>query len=184
MRGNHLIFSASGDRRKLFRVNPLFFPQYEIINGYFLPEEHELPQHGLTTQMIPFDYGFNDPTLIIAPYDSVPFAVTPGQDFLAEAITATMDVPGGATPPAAGALANILQSPAFLINFQHTHNGSTRQWANKGITSNEACGTGEHPLLFKSPVLIPKGDTLTCTVQNMLNASLRVQVLLLGGSFD
>ena len=107
-----------------------------------------------------------------------------GNNFLAETITAVSDVLGVATVPAAGSQANVNQSPSFLINFQHTHLGNTRQWMNKSVTNLEACGTGENPSLFKHPPLIPAGDTLTCIVTNLLNAQQRVQVLLLGGIFD
>lgn len=184
MHGNQLTFSRSGTRQKLYCVDPLLFPQYSILNGYFLPDAHELPEHGLVTQMLAFDFGFNDPTLVIAPYDSVPFPMVLGSNFLAEAITGVSDVLGVATVPLAGSQQNVNQSPSFLINFQHTHLGNTRQWANKSVTNLEACGTGENPSLFKSPVLIPKGDTLTCVVTSLLNAQQRVQVLLLGAIFD
>ena len=191
MYGNKLTFSRSGNRSRLYCVDPLLFPQYTVLNDYFLPADHELPAHGLRTRFLPFDFGFNDPTLVIAPYDTVPFPVPIGENFLAEAITGVSDVLGPATvpgerdgPAGGGALANVLLSPSYLINFQHTHAGNTRQWASKSVTNLEAVGTGENPLLFKSPVLIPKGDTLTCTVTNLLNAQQRVQVMLLGGAFD
>lgn len=186
MHGNQLIFSRSGDRRRLFGVSPFFFNRYTIFNGYWLPEEHEVPGHGLTTRWFPFDFGFNDPTLAIAPFDTAYFSLQPNENFLAESITGVSDVLGVTTTPAAGALSSLQVTPSYLINFQHTHagNGITRQWASKAITDLEAVGTGERPLLFKSPPLIPKGDTLTCIVQNMANAMLRVQILLAGGSFE
>ena len=184
MHGNRLIFSRSGTRSRCYGVDPLLFPQYTVLNGYFLPDDHELPQHGLITQMLPFDFGFNDPTLAIAPYDTAQFPMTPDGNFLAEAITGVSDVLGLVNPPAAGSLSNVQVRPSYLINFQHTHAGVTRQWANKNVTDREAVGTAENPLLFKSPILIPKGDTLTCIVQNLANAQLRVQILLVGGSFN
>lgn len=184
MHGNRLIFSRSGDRRRLYGVSTALFPQYTLNNEYFLPEEHELPGEGLRLSMLGFDFGVNDPTLVIAPYDTAFYPVELGENFLVETITGYSDVPGIATPPATGSLSNVQLDPTFLINFQHTHLGNTRQWASKSITNREAVGTAENPLLFKSPVLIPKGDTLTCVVQNMLNANLRVQILLLGGGFD
>ena len=184
MHGNELIFSRSGSRQKLYRVSTLLFPQYTILNAYFLPDEHELPAHGLTTEMIAFDFGFSDPTLVIAPYDTVPFPYTLGMNFLAESITGVSDVLGVATPPVAGSLINTQVDPPFLINFQHTHQGNTRQWMQKAVSSGEAVGRGENPLLFKSPVLLPKGDTITCTLTNLTNGQLRAQILLLGGAFD
>jgi hypothetical protein len=73
--------------------------------------------------------------------------------------------------------------PAFLINIQQTHNGNTWQWFNKDITSDEAVGTGEHPLMFTSPIFLPAGDTVSCIVRNLGNTSLRVQITILGASF-
>ncbi len=183
MHGNQLIFSRSGDRRRLYCVSTALFSQYTVTNKYFLPDEHELPSE-LRLSMLGFDFGVTDPTLVIAPYDTAFFPVELGENFLAETITGYSDVLGIATPPAVGSLANVQLDPTYLINFQHTHLSNTRQWASKNITNREAVGTAENPLLFKSPVLIPKGDTLTCIVQNMLNAQLRVQILLMGGGFD
>jgi hypothetical protein len=181
--GNQLTFSRSGGCQKLYCVSTILFPQYTVFNGYFIPKDNELPAHGVITRLLPFDFGFSDPSLVIYPYDTAYFPIELGDNFLAETITGFSDVLGGVDVAAAGALANVPQDPAYLVNFQHTHLGSTRQWANKSVTNDEAVGTGENPLLFKTPVLIPKGDTLTCVVQNMLNAQLRVQVLLAGGSF-
>jgi hypothetical protein len=184
MHGNDLIFSRSGDSRRLYRVSPLLFPQYTTFNRFFLPDEHELPAHGLESNFLVFDFGFSDPNLVIAPYDTGYFPVELGFNFLAEVITGVSDVLGVATVPATGSLQNAQVSPAYLINFQHTHLGNTRQWAAKNVPNGVAVGTAENPLLFKSPVLIPKGDSLVCIVQNLANAQLRVQVLLTGGSFD
>jgi hypothetical protein len=184
VRGNQLTFSQSGDRRKLYCVSPLLFSDYTVLNGNFLPEDHELPSEGLRLLMLAFDFGFNDPTLVIAPYDSVPFPVVLGQNILLTSITGWSDVPGVATTPAVGSLINVPQDPAYLINFQHTHLGNTRQWASKSVTNGEAVGQATAPLLFKSPVFIPKGDTLTCVVQNLCNANLRVSIALLGGAWD
>lgn len=184
MNANKLIFSRSGSRSRLYAVDPLLFPQYTTLNGAFLPDEHELPKHGLITRFMPFDFGFSNPGLIIAPYDTAFVQIEAGKNFLAEVITGVSHVPSQPTVPVAGAQSGVLVSPSYLVNFQHTHNGNTRQWANKNVTNLEAVGTAENPLLFKSPVLIPKGDSLTCIVQNLANAYQRVQVLLVGGEFD
>lgn len=184
MHGNQLIFSRSGNRRRLYGVDPLLFPQYTTFNKYFLPDEHELPRHGLQTNFLVFDFGFSDPSLAIAPYDTGYFPVELGFNFLAEMITGVSDVLGVTTTPSAGAQQNVQVTPSYLINFQHTHLGNTRQWAAKNVTNIEAVGTAENPLLFKSPVLLPKGDSLVCVLQNLANAQLRAQILLTGGSFD
>jgi hypothetical protein len=181
MHGNQLIFSRSGSRSRLYGVSPLLFPQYTVLNGFFLPDPHELPAHGLTTRFLPFDFGFNDPTLIVQPYDTSFFQIVMGENFLAEAITGVNDVPN--FPPTPGAQQNVNVDPSYLINFQHTHQGTTRQWMNKNVTNGEAVGTGENPLLFKIPALVLQGDTLTCQVQNMANASMRIMVTLIGGAF-
>jgi len=183
MHGNQLTFSRSGDARRLYYVDPLLFPQYTTFNKYFLPDVHELPKHGLVTRFLVFDFGFSDPSLVLAPYDTGFFAVELGDNFLAETITGAYDVLGVTNPPASGSLANVQVTPSYLINFQHTHLGNTRQWAAKNLTNLEAVGTAENPMLFKSPALIPKGDTLTCIVQNLANAQARVQIMLAGGSF-
>jgi hypothetical protein len=187
VRGNSLIFSRSGYADKLYGVDPLLFPQYTTFNKYFLPTEHELPAHGLRTRFLPFDFGYNDPMLAISPYDSVPVSLPMENNFLAEIITGTYSVQGptGATTVASlgGALIGVNMTPGYLINFQQTHNGKTRQWANKAVSNAEAVGTAENPLLFKHPILIPAGDMLTCTIQNLMNATLQVQLLLTGGEF-
>lgn len=184
MRGNQLIFSRSGDRRKLYGVSPLLFPQQLLNNQYFLPTEHELPQEGMTLRMVVFDFGFSDPSLVVPPTDSQRVSVEMGSNFLAEAFTGAAMVVGSATVPAVGSLANINTSPSYLFNIQHTHLGITRQWFNKDVPDTEALGTGQEPnMLFKHPPLIPAGDTLTCVVRNVANSNLRVQILLLGAQF-
>src|ERR1700739_4088505 len=104
-----------------------------------------------------------------------------GENFLAEAITGVNDVPN--YQPTQGALQNVNVNPSYLINFQHTHQGTTRQWMNKNVTNVEAVGTGENHLLFKITARVLTGDTLTCQVQNMANASMRIMVTLIGGAF-
>lgn len=184
MRGNQLIFSRSGDRRRLYGVSPLLFPQYTLINDYFLPEERELPQHGVTAQVLVFDFGFAQPPLTLGPMDSQFFPLTLGSNFLACAVTGVSDVPPSVgVVPSAGLLAGVQVTPSYLINFQQTHAGNTWQWMNKDVSNDEAVGTGEHPLMFKSPVFLPIGDTVSCVVRNLGNTSLRVQIALIGGSF-
>jgi hypothetical protein len=191
MHGNFLIFSRGGWGRgyrgpqRLYPVSPFLFPQYSALdlNARFLPDDNELPAHGLTAQVLVFDFGFSTPALAVGPMDAQPIPYTLGGNFLATAITGVSDVPPGANPPALGNLSGQQVDPAYLINFQQTHNGNTWQWSNKPVSNREACGTGENPLLFKSPVLIPAGDTLSCTVQNMANATLRVQIMLMGATF-
>ncbi len=182
MRGNHLIFSRSGDRRRLYDVSPLLYPQYTVLNDYFLPSEHELPQHGLKAQVLVFDFGFSNPSLIVAPMDSQFFPFTLPNSFLAAAITGVSDIaPSSGVVPAPGLLAGVAVSPAYLVNIQQTHKGNTWQWANKDVTNVEAHGTASNPLLFKSPPLIPAGDTVSCVVRNLGNSQLRVQIALIGG---
>lgn len=184
MHGNQLIFSRDGTRSKLYGVSPLLFPQYHVLNHYFLPHMRELPAHGLSAQVLVFDFGFSDPTLTVAPMDTQFFPLTLGSNFLALAITGVSDVPPSTgVVPAAGALSGVQVSPAYLVNMQQTHQGNTWQWMNKDVTNREAVGTAENPLMLKSPPLIPAGDTLGCVVRNLGNASLRVQITLIGGSF-
>jgi hypothetical protein len=192
MHGNRLIFSRSGDRRKLYPVSPYLFPQYSALNlnQRFLPEENELPKHGLTTQLLTFDFGFSVAALQVGPLDSQYAPIVLGGNFLAIAITGVSDVPpsqnvvpGAALPANTTFPTGVQVDPAYLVLFQQTHEGNTWNWTNKAVTNREACGTAKDPLLFKRPVLIPAGDTLTCTVQNLANTSLRVQITLLGGTF-
>ena len=185
MHGNQLIFSRSGKRSRLYGVSPYLFPQRTILNDYFLPDVKELPAHGLVAQVLVFDFGFSIPLQQVAPMDTQYFPITLPNNFLALAITGVSDVPPSqnASVPAAGSLNGVQVDPAYLINFQQTYNGNTWQWANKAVTNREMCGTALNPYMFKSPVLVPAGNTLACTVQNMANTSLRVQVTLIGGSF-
>jgi hypothetical protein len=183
--GNQLTFSRSGDRRRLYGVSPLLYPQYHELNHYFLPDGRELPAHGLPAQVLVFDFGFALPNQTIGPMDSQFFPVTVGSNFLALAATGVSDVPPtqNVTVPAMGSLIGVQVDPAYLITIQQTHGGNTWQWMNKGVTNREFCGTAYNPMMLKSPVLIPAGDTVSCTVQNMANTSLRVQIILVGGSF-
>ena len=184
MRGNQLIFSRSGDRRRLYGVSPYLFPQYTDFNSQFLPDDRELPLHGLQAQLFVFDFGFALPANTIAPLDTQFFPITVPNDFLALSITGVADVPpSSGVVPAAGRLVGVNVTPTYLINFQQTHAGSTWQWHNKDVTNVEAVGTGENPRMFKSPVYLPAGDTLSCVLRNLGNTSLRVQIVLSGGSF-
>lgn len=185
MRGNQLIFSRSGDRRKLFGISPYFFSQHKIINGYYLPDDKELPLHGLQGQTLVFDFGFCQPSLTVPPMDTQFFPITLPNNFLALGITGVSDIPPSTivTPPAAGATSNVLVDPSYLLNMQQTHGGNTWQWMNKDVSNDEGVGTSERPLMFKSPILLPIGDTISCVVRNLGNCSLRVQIMLIGGSF-
>jgi hypothetical protein len=185
MRGNQLIFSASGDRRKLYPVSPYLFSQHQCDNWRYLPDDKELPLHGMKTQTLVFDFGFSLPAMIVGPMDSQFFPFTLPNNFLGIAAAGVSDVPPSqnVTTPAAGALAGVQISPAYLVNIQQTHNGNTWQWFNKDITADEAVGTGEHPLMFTSPIFLPAGDTVSCIVRNLGNTSLRAQITILGASF-
>jgi hypothetical protein len=185
VRGNQLIFSRSGDRRKLFAVSPYLFSQYELINGYFLPEDKELPLHGLQGQVLVFDFGFALAANTVAPMDTQFFPITLPNNFLATGVTGVSDIPPSTlvNVAAAGATSGVQQDPSYLLNFQQTHGGNTWQFMNKDVSNGEGVGTGEHPMMFKSPVFLPAGDTISCVVRNLMNASLRVQVTLIGGSF-
>ncbi len=191
MHGNRLIFSRGGitsgqtpGPQRRFGVSPFYFPQRGLLNGYYLPDEHELPLHGLITQMLAFDFGFATPSLQIGANDAQYFSITLGGNFLAISITGVSDIPPSqGRLPTTGALSGVQVDPAYLVTFQQTHQGSTWQWSNKACTNREICGTGYNPFPFKSPVLIPAGDTLGCTVQNLTNTSLRVQIMLMGGTF-
>jgi len=180
-----LIFSDSGDARRLRRISPLLFPQYPGgLNKYFLQKVRDLPQHGLLTRFQVFDFGFGSGTgNLVAPYDTAYADVQIGRDFLAEVITGTYQAAAVTTPPTAGQ-PNANQTPGFLVTFLHTHDGVQRQWENKPITDLESVGSGENPLLLTEPILLVAGDTLTCQLQNLANVTLQAQILLIGGEFD
>jgi hypothetical protein len=188
-----LIFSRSGYRSRLYRVSPFLFGDYSALdyNKYFLPEGRELPEHGLTAQVLTFDFGFATPSLQIGAQDSQYFPITLGGNFLALWIAGTSDVPPSqATVPGVALVAptvfptGVQTDPQYLVTFQQTHEGTTWQWMNKAISNREvAGGNNGYPFMFKRPVLIPEGDTLGCTVQNMANASLRVQLMIMGAAF-
>jgi hypothetical protein len=182
MHANHLIFSRDARGSRLYRVSPLLFAQEQTTNKDHLPKERDLPAHGLELRFQTFDFGFVDLGKILGPYATEFVGIPFGRDFLATSITGCSASLATANPPVAGA-ANAQVKPSFLFNFLHTHDGKQRQWSNKNITDVEGLGNGQDPMLFKSPVLIPKGDTLTCVVQNLGNNSLQVQIMLAGGEF-
>lgn len=192
MHGDQLIFSRGGvgqngprGPQRLYKVSPYLYPQYGDYNRYFLPDGRELPAHGLQAQILTFDFGFSIPAQTIAPMDSQFFQVALSANFLALAVTGFSGIPASqnATTPVAGTFPGVQTNPAYLVTFQQTHAGNTWQWVNKAVTNVELCGAGENPLMFTSPVLIPAGDTIGCTVQNMANTSLLVQVVFTGASF-
>jgi len=173
-----LIFSTSGDCRRLRRISPLLFPQYPALNKYFLQKERDLPTFGLVTRFQVFDFGYSSDLQI-------------GRDFLAEIITGIYGAVAAAVPPSLstssgyglGGQINANQTPGFLVTFLHTHDGVQRQWENKPITDIEAVGNGTDPSLLKEPILLVTGDTLTCQLQNLSNVTLQAQILLIGGEF-
>jgi hypothetical protein len=189
-----LIFSESGDTRRLHRVSPLLFPQYpQGLSKYFLQKGRDLPQHGLVTRFQVFDFGFGSGTgNLVAPFDTAYADVQIGRDFLAEIITGTYATAAAAIPPSnsgspgygLGGQPNANQTPGFLVTFLHTHDGVQRQWENKPVTDIESVGDGLNPSLLTEPILLVAGDTLTCQLQNLANATLQAQILLIGGEFD
>jgi hypothetical protein len=185
MHANYLTFSKDARGSRLYRVSPLLYPQEQLENALLLPKERDLPAHGLGTVFYPFDFGFNNPMATIAPYDTQYFGYVIGKDFLATAITGTAAAVGvtGANAPATAGQPGALPSPSYLFNFLQTHNGNQRQWANKNLTNLEGVGSASDPIIFRNPVLVPEGDTLTCEVQNLANVTLQVQILLTGGEF-
>lgn len=183
-----LIFSESGDTRKLRRVSPLLFPQYPAgLNKYFLQKVRDLPQHGLVTRFHVFDFGFSIGNAV-QPFDTSFADVQIGRDFLGLILNgcyAAAAVTGATTPPPTlGAQNAINGPPGFLVTWLHTHDGVQRQWDNKLVTDIEAVGDGMNPSLLKEPVLLVAGDTLTCQLQNLNNVTLQAQILLVGGEFD
>lgn len=183
MHGPGLIFSRDFNYGKRRRVSPYLFPQFGVYNKYFIPSNRDLPSHGLVTRIYAFDFGFSQGNPSIAPMDTVDFPLVIGRDFLVWSITqvyqtaATTDPPVALTP---GANA----SPGFLVNFLHTHEGVQRQWANKSISDGESGGDGRYPLMLKEPALLLAGDTLTCSITSLVNATMLAQICLTGGEFD
>ena len=72
----------------------------------------------------------------------------------------------------------------LLVQFFHTHDGVQRTWENKPITDIEAVGDAQNPSFLKEPILLVSGDTLTCQLQNLLDATLQAQIILVGGEFE
>lgn len=179
MRGSCLIITHAGRPR---RVSPFLFPQFGEYNKLLLPSERELPTHGMMTRIYPFDFGFSDPSNALAPYAQADCPLVVGRDFLAWAATRTWQALS-TTPPVAGQ-PGANATPALQINFVHTHNGVQRQWSNKPMTDGEFGGDGQYPMIFREPPLLAEGDTIMCTIQNMLNATIAAQVVLLGAEFD
>jgi hypothetical protein len=182
MRAGDLTFSRSGDRQKLYGVSPLLFTQDQLNNKYFLPDERDLPAHGLELRFWTFDFGFSNPGNFIGPYGYADIGLPAGRNFLAISITGA-SVPQGSSPPTTAGNPGAQITPSYLINFVHTHQGAQRQWANKSLYDVEGVGRGVYPTVFKSPVLILQGDTLTCEVQNLANSNLQLQVMVAGGEF-
>jgi len=181
MGANQLIFSRSGSA-KFYTVSPLLFGQKKLNNKYFLPDGRDLPEH-VELRFWTFDFGFSDPSAAIAPYDKAFFGLPAGRNFLAVSMNqASVPQPTSTGTPAAGN-PGALVTPAFLVNFLHTHEGAQRQWSNKDEFDVEAAGDGRLPYIFKSPVLILQGDTLTCSVTNLSNCTLQAQVMIAGGEF-
>lgn len=187
MREKGLIFSRSGYALRTYCVSPYLYPQFGQYNKYFLPKHRDLPTYGMVTRMYVFDFGYSNPGNQIAPYQLAQCPLVLGRDFVCWAVTQVSQSIGPQilTNPATGT-ANVAPSvsPAYLVNFLHTHQDSQRQWSNKAITEGEAAGTGRYPLMLKDPALLPQGDTITCVIQNTSNCTLAAQVCFLGAEFD
>jgi hypothetical protein len=184
MHGHALIFSRSGGPDRLYRVSPLLYSQREVMNEYFLPDERDLPGEGLDLRFETFDFGFSNPGNIVPPLDMAYFDIPFGRNFLASMITGSSMAAPGPTPPVAGS-PNAAVTPSFQFNFVHLNaKGVQRQWSSKPVTDFEALGTAEEPMIFKSPVLILKGDTLQCQLINLANVNLMAQIVLIGGEFE
>jgi hypothetical protein len=184
---NGLIFSRSGTRLKRYRVSPYLYSQFGQYNKYLLPKKRDLPAHGLITRFYVFDFGYSNPGNLIAPMQWAQCPLVMGRDFLVWAVTgryvsaAPLILTNPATTPAQVG-PNV--SPGFLVNWLHTHNDVQRQWSNKNITDGEAIGTARFPMMLKDPALIPRGDTITCVIQNLANVTLQAQIVFAGGEFD
>ena len=187
-----LVFSRGGvgqDRKpygptRPYRVSPKLFAQNSVINHYFLPTERDLPVHGLTPQILGFDFGFVNASYSVAPFDSQFGQITAGQDLIVYSINGVSDAaPSQNVVPRLGVTIGVQGDPRYLINLQQTHDGNTWQWFNKDVTDREACGTAENPAMLKQGALVPAGDTLSCMVRNLNNTVLRVQVCLFASAF-
>jgi hypothetical protein len=185
MRGHDLIFSRNWDGVERYRVSPFLFPQFGLKNKFFVPSERDLPSDGLSFRWWVFDFGFTNPGNIIPPYGVVYAGLPAGRNFLVFSLTGASVPQGaqGAAAPATAGQPGAQVSPAFQINFLHTHEGVQRQWAQKNLTDMVAVGRGTYPLVLKNPALILKGDTLTCQLVNLSNCNLLAQVVLAGGEF-
>jgi hypothetical protein len=180
VRGIGIHFWRDGRAR---RVNPDLFSQFGEYNRLLLPTERELPKHGLITRIYPFDFGYAFPNNSLAPYAQADCPLLIGRDFLVWAITRTYSTVATTNPPVAGT-PGANGSPGLLINFLHTHNGVQRQLMNKPLTDDEFGGDGQYPMILKEPMLLAEGDTIMCTLQNLLNATMQAQVVFIGGEFD
>jgi hypothetical protein len=167
------------------------FPQYPALNNYFLPKGRDLPQFGLLTRFLVFDFGYASIVNAVSPSDTQPADVQIGRDVLIEVITGVYSTAPAAVPPSLSSSSgyglpgqpNANQTPGFVLTFLHTHDGVQRQWENKPICDIEAVGEALNPMLLKEPILLVAGDTLTCELQNFTNATLQAQILLIGGEF-
>lgn len=182
METNELIFSRSGGADRLYKVNPLLFPQQHLANKYQLPDGRDLPASGLELRFWTFDFGFANAGNVVPPYALAPTGLPAGRNFLVVSISGASVPQASATPPTAGN-PGAQSSPSFQINFLQTSDGNQRQWFNKAIQDVAGFGDGRRPHIFKNPILVLQGDTLVCQVQNLLNANLRVQIMLAGGEF-
>jgi hypothetical protein len=184
---NGLIFSRSGTRLKHYRVSPLLYSQFGVYNKYLLPKKRDLPAHGLITRFYAFDFGHSNPGNSIAPMQWAQCPLILGRDFLVWAVTGVYNAAAPqilTAPPTTPAQVGLNVSPGFLVNWLHTHNDVQRQWSNKNITDGEAIGTGRLPMMLKDPALLPRGDTITCVIQNLNNVTLQAQIVFAGGEFD
>lgn len=189
---NFLIRSKAGvpspwvraQRNPKVRVSPFLYAQEQLYNGLFLPEVRDLPSKALRLVFHTFDFGFTDPTRILGPYNEDYFNIPMGKNTLFWAITGlSIPAPPSTTPTPATGNVGAQISPALQFNFLQGHGDVVSQWSNKPITDIEGLGTAQDPMFFRSPVLVPTGDTITADVQNMGNVNLKAQIVLHGGEF-
>lgn len=175
MRPNFLIRSLDGGRSRLERISPFLFSQRKLLNRYFLARGRDLPGSGLEFRARTFDFGYNNPAQVLAPYAVINTNLISDNNLLVWGIV-------GVSNPKGTAAAAV--SPAYLFNVTHTHEGTQIQWFNKAISDVEAAGSAQHPYLMREPQLVLAGDSLQIEIQNLGNFNLQAQITLYGGQFS
>ena len=155
-----------------FRISPYLYSQSGLLNVQFLPKKRDLPD-GIDYRAKTYDFGYNDPTQILEPFNTQYSSLTLARNFLIWGITGVSQVQPGQTP----------LSPAFLFQISQTHDGEEALYFNKAVTDLELAGTAQEPYILKSPALVLAADQLKVTVQNLGNVNLQVQITLHGGEF-